>query len=290
MAALIQSALPSIPALGTSSTAPSLFSTTGIPLGKLPLTLLTIFPPTGYLGLNLAVAEMPITASIKAASYGTGIAAGMYANKLYLNDVAKILSYVLIFAPPWYIFDCIQMLTDSNFNENGFQLPLPISAIPSGGAKEGKWNLTFPLLNLILAATSFTGLAFVLKYLPTDITNQFGKYIAYATAGGGTIFAALAIGAMFMQKPDTSQAVSSTAVLQQPVLQQPEISPPGFQQTGGGKRLPPLSSFIKDLYKKDDDNSKEAIPFIGILALIIIGGFSLNYLNSLVPNLSTPHR
>jgi hypothetical protein len=271
MASLIQTALPAIPGIGTSSTSPSLFSTGGIPLGKLPLTLLTMFPPTGYLGLNLTAAGMPITSAIKAASYGTGIAAGMYADKLYVNDVAKFLSYVLIFAPPWYIFDCIQILTDSNFNDNGFQLPLPISAIPSGGGKEGKWNLTFPLLNLILAATSFTGLAFVLKYLPADITNQFGKYIAYGTAGGGTLFAVVALGAMFMQKPASSSGTSDT-------------TPPSVQTGGGSKTLPPLSSFIKDLYKKDDDNLKEAIPFIGILALIIVGGFSLNYLNSLVPN------
>jgi hypothetical protein len=273
MAALIQN-LPALSGIGTSSTTSSLFSAGGIPLEKLPLTLLTIFPPTGYLGLNLLAAEMPITAGIKAASYGAGIAGGIYANELYLNDVAKILSYVLIFAPPWYVFDCIQMLTDSNFNDNGFQLPLPISAIPSGGAKEGKWNLTFPLLNLILAATSFTGFAFVLKYLPADITNQFGKYIAYATAGGGTLFAAVALGAMFMQTADTKTPVSS------PVdLQSIASSPVALQQTGGGsKTLPPLSSFIKDLYKKDDDNLKEAIPFIGILALIIVGGFSLNYL------------
>lgn len=267
MASLIQTALPTMAGIGTSSTTPSLFSTGGIPLGKLPLTLLTIFPPTGYLGLNLTAVGMPITSAIKAASYGTGIAAGMYADKLYVNDVAKILSYILVFAPPWYIFDCIQILTDNNFDRNGFQLPLPISAIPSGGGKEGKWNLTFPLLNLILAATSFTGLAFVLKYLPENITKQLGTYIAYGTAGGGTLFALVAVGAMFMQKPAAAGGATSN------------ISPPSSLQSGGGsKTLPPLSSFIKDLYKKDDDNLKEAIPFIGILALIIVGGFSLNYL------------
>ena len=43
----------------------SLFSATGIPLGKLPLQLLTLFPPTGYLGLNLSAVGMPITAAIK---------------------------------------------------------------------------------------------------------------------------------------------------------------------------------------------------------------------------------
>ena len=51
-------------------------------------------------------------------------------------------------------------------------------------------------------------------------------------------------------------------------------------QSGGGKKLPPLSTFLHEFNNQDggSDKSSEAIPFIGILALIILGGFSLNYL------------
>lgn len=248
----------------TGAPTTSLFSENGIPLGKLPLQLLTMFPPTGYLGLNLSGVGMPITAGIKAASYGTGVAIGMYANNLYVNQVAKFLSYVLFFAPPWYIFDCIQILTDSKFDINGFQLPLPIPAIPSGGGVGGNWNLTFPLLSLILAATSISGLGlitFIKPYLPKDIADSVFKYTSYATGSGAAVFGLAALAGMFMQRSNAAIPVAAIPAA----------------QTGGGK-LPPLSSFINELQVKQTGGSKEAVPFIGILALIIVGGFSLNYL------------
>lgn len=252
---------PGVPVPGASSP-PSLFSGQGIPLGKLPLQLLTLFPPTGYLGLNLSGAGMQVTAAIKAASYGIGIAAGIYANKLYVNQVAQFLSYILFFAPPWYLFDCIQILTDNKFDVNGFQLPLPISIIPSGGGVGGNWYLTFSLLSLILGATSLSGFALIQKYMPESISGSLGKYTSYATGGGAALFGLAAVAGMFMQKSS-------------PLPQLPQL--PQLQQ-GGGK-LPPLSSFINELQPKKG-GSKEAVPFIGILALIILGGFSLNYLRS----------
>ena len=292
--------IPTIP------TSPSLFNSAGIPLGKLPLQLLTLFPPTGYLGLNLSAVGLPITALIKAATYGAGIAAGLYANRLYISQVAQILSYILIFAPPWYIFDCIQILIDTKFDINGFILPLPVPAIPSGGGKEGKWTLTLPLLSLILAATSFSALAFIKEYLPENLINSFGKYIGYGALGGGILFSAVGLIGLLMQKPGPSTGVQEAAVPGAGLLGGlpgagllggvpgagllggvPGAGLLGAAQSGGGsaivEKLPPLSSFVENFQKQTGGGSNrvnEAIPFIGVLALIVLGGFSLSFLRS----------
>lgn len=280
--------IPGLP-IGTGlPTAPSLFNAAGIPLGKTALTLLTMFPPTGYLGLNYSAVGLPFTAGIKAAVYGLGIAIGLFANRLYINEVAKVLSYILIFAPPWYIFDCIRILTDKQFDEGGFIPPLPVQVIPTGQGNNGNWNLTFPLLSLILATTSFSGLAFVSKYLPSSFTNSIGLISAYVTAGGGALFIIAAGVGLLMQKP-ASTSVGDTVASAQPGL--PAIGglapaipglgglAQGLMKGGGTNSLPPLSSFINKLTPQSG-GSKEDVPFLGILALVILGGFSLNYLRS----------
>jgi hypothetical protein len=291
-----------IPTIGVS---PSLFNSAGIPLGKLPLQLLTLFPPTGYLGINLSAVGLPLTAVIKAATYGAGIAAGIYANRLYISKVAQILSYVLIFAPPWYIFDCIQILMDSKFDINGFLLPVPLPAIQSGGGKEGKWTLTLPLLSVILAATSFSALAFIKEYLPADLTNSIGKYAGYGALGGGILFSAIALISLGMQKPGQGApggGVSSAAAPGAGVLGAlpgagllgalpgagllGALPGASVGQSGGGssrsEKLPPLSSFIENFQKQTGGASQQhqAIPFIGVISLIILGGFSLSFLRS----------
>ena len=279
------SGLPTLQATPTG--VPSLFNSIGIPLGKLPLQLLTIFPPTGYLGLNLTATGLPITSAIKAATYGAGVVAGLYASGLYINQIAKVLSYILIFAPPWYVFDCIQILTDSKFNDNGFLLPLPIPAIPSGGGKGGNWTLTFPVLSLILAATSFSGLALLNTFLPQSIKDSFGKYIEYGTGGLGILFVIVSLIAMSRQTtPGVESMVPSMPTGLPTDMTSGITSLTGglasmipSTMKGGGNSLPPLSTFIKDL-RPQEGGSTDSVPFIGILGLIILGGFSLSYLRS----------
>lgn len=250
-----------------SSSTPSLFNTNGITLGKIPLQLLTLFPPTGYVGLNLSAVNLQITTAIKAATYGLGIVIGIYANRLYINEVAKFLSFVLTFFPPWYIFDCIQVLSGDDFDTRGFALPVSIDIIPHGGWNGNSWVLTLPLLSLILGTISVAGFAAVTAFVPPEIIKSYGKYIQYGTGASAALFGLIGISSLFALKPPTS--VTSV----QPVLQQ--------QQGGGRKTLPPLSSFIDNyVVHPSTTKYKEAVPFLGILALIILGGTSISFLRS----------
>ena len=252
-----------IPSL-TSST-PSLLNTNGITLGKIPLQLLTLFPPTGYVGLNLSAVNLPITTAIKAATYGLGIVIGIYANRLYINEVAKFVSFILTFFPPWYIFDCIQVLSGDNFDTRGFALPVSFPIIPDGGWNGISWVLTLPLLSLILGTISVAGFAAVTAFVPPDIVNSYGKYIQYGTGASALLFGLIGIGSLFALKPPKS--VASVGPL--------------LQQGGGHKTLPPLSSFIGNYVPHPSTTKyKEAIPFLGILALIILGGTSISFLRS----------
>jgi hypothetical protein len=271
--------IPGLPIASGLPIAPSLFNATGIPLGKTALILLTMFPPTGYLGLNYSAVGLPITAGIKAAVYGLGIAIGIFANRLYINEVAKVLSYILIFAPPWYIFDCIRIISDSQFDQDGFIPPVPVQAIPTTQGNNGNWNLTFPLLSLILATTSFSGLAFVSKYLPATITDSIGKYSAYATAGGGALFILAAGVGLLMQRPASTNVASTGVSTGVPTIPGLGGLAQGLMKGGGANSLPPLSSFINKLTPQSG-GSKEDVPFLGILALVILGGFSLSFLRS----------
>ena len=279
--------IPAIPAIPGLPSVPSLFNAAGIPLGKTALILLTIFPPTGYLGLNYSAVGLPITAALKALVYGLGIAIGIFANRLYINEVAKVLSYILIFAPPWYIFDCIRIISDSQFDQGGFIPPLPIPAIPTGQGNNGNWRLTFPLLSLILATTSFSGLAFITKYLPSTFKNPIGLVSVYTAAGGGALFILAAGIGLLMQKPASSTIAGTVAPTELGLPALGSLAPaipglgglPGLMKGGGTNSLPPLSSFINKLTPQSG-GSKEDIPFLGILALVILGGFSLNYLRS----------
>lgn len=250
-----------------SSSTPSLFNTNGITLGKIPLQLLTLFPPTGYVGLNLSAVNLQITTAIKAATYGLGIVIGIYANRLYINEVAKFLSFVLTFFPPWYIFDCIQVLSGDDFDTRGFALPVSFDIIPHGGWNGNSWVLTLPLLSLILGTISVAGFAAVTAFVPPEIIKSYGKYIQYGTGASAALFGLIGISSLFALKPPTS--VTSV----QPVLQQ--------QQGGGRKTLPPLSSFIDNyVVHPSTTKYKEAVPFLGILALIILGGTSISFLRS----------
>jgi len=253
-----------LPGLGTGGApaAPSLFSG-GLPMGKLPLQILTAFPATGYVGLNLSAAGMPMAAIAKAAVYAAGIGLSLLVGSLYMTTATKVLFYIMTFAPPWYIFDCLQIIFDGAFDNNGFLLPLPVGILPSGGGVGGNWLLTLPLISLILAAISAAGGAILLKYVPASMMGGAGKYAEYATLGGGALLGVVGIaGSFYMKSGPAAPAV-------------PAAPAPAMQQGGG---LPPLSAFMKK--KASPTPTSESITFLGLLALIVVGGGTLGYLRS----------
>ena len=247
-------------------------------MGKFALQLLTLFPPTGNLALNLVAVSLPMTAFLKVAAYGLGILIALYSNIIYVNSFAPILTWLMAIAPPWYIFDCIQILFDSNFNKNGFLLPLPVPLVPSGGSTKGgtdevpnPWRLTFPLINLILATVSISGFALINQFLPQNLIDSGGKYAQYSALGGAILFGIIGVIGVLMAKNPSEIMVTL-----------PKVSNPIAGMSGGGKiSLPPLSSFIREMSsKKHDSKLNESVSFLGILGIVIVGGGILSFLRS----------
>lgn len=242
------------PGLGGASPAnPVSFFTTGYPMGKLTLQLLTIFPPTGLLGINLSAAGMPLAALAKGAVFGVGAILAVLVNAFYAPFAAKAFTYLMFLLPPWYLFDIIQICLDDSFNYNGFQPPLPIKEVQNmmGGGKGGTWYLTPSSISLILGATGAAGLGIAAQLVPGGL----GPITQYAAIGGGSLLGIGGIAGALMSKPAASA--------------------PGPPIQGGGGRLPPLSSFAKDLTKTVETNS-DSIAFLGILGIVVFGGLSLS--------------
>ncbi|NDB86164.1 MAG: hypothetical protein EB127_26195, partial [Alphaproteobacteria bacterium] len=117
------------------------------------------------------------------------------------------------------------------------------------------------------------------KYLPATITDSIGKYSAYATAGGGALFILAAGVGLLMQRPASTSVASTGASTGVPAIPGLGGFAQGLMKGGGANSLPPLSSFINKLTPQSG-GSKEDVPFLGILALVILGGFSLSFLRS----------
>ena len=256
------------------------FFTSGIPMGKLSLALLTLFPPTGFTGLNHAATGMPLTAVLKAATYGAGYALTLYLNLIYPGVLSSIFSALLL-AGPWFIFDALQILMDDDFDKKGFQLPLPIKEIPSGGGKGGNWLLTFPLTSLILAtvpAAAGVLIAYIQAVAPGTLSPDLMKQLGVGTAA--TSGALLGVGLL-----GSFMAMRATAGVVGPDGQPAAAAAP---QTGGGatNSLPPLSTFAHKLVggaraaaaARGGTGDQEAFFFVGILGVIVLGGVALGLL------------
>ena len=229
----------------------------GMPMGKLTLGVLTLFPPTGYAGLNLIGVGAHIAGMAKAASYALGLAVIAATRFLYPPFAAKMVEYVLMFAPPWYVLDILQITFDPEFNSRGFRAPFDVTEFGlTGKGIEGKWLLTGSLLSLILAVLVATGFGVILTFFPGFATSDAGKYTQYGTLGATALLAVGGIGASFMS--------GSTAAVPPPV------------QAGGG--LPPLSSFAKKMMKSDTNH--DSVTFLGILGMVVVGGITLAFLRS----------
>ncbi len=246
-------------------------------MGMLPLQLLTVFPFTGLAGLNWFAVGQPITGILKVMTFGAGLLYGVLFQKLFPSLLSRGASLAMS-AGPWYIFDSLQVLFDPAFRDNGFQSPIPIEGLPVGGGVDGKWTLTFPLIGMILATLAASGIA-IAQYLPSDLVPpETKKYLDYASTGGGILLGGLGlIGAFMMAKPTTAAAVRGEGASASTFLASlaPVVPAATAPQTGGAKKLPPLSTFVEDLLDRSDANPKDtfqALTFLGILLIVAVGG------------------
>lgn len=230
----------------------------GINMPKIALIALTLFPPTGIIGLNwIAVGNSPI-AFIKAISFVIISFAIIFLTPFYpFFAPYKVISALTLFGP-WYAYDVLQIL-DKSFDEDGFTLPIPIEGLPAQGKldADGKWKLTLPLGSMIVATLLASGFA-IADYLP----NSMQTYFKYASAGGGTLFTGIAAVSGLTSTTPVGGGVtpSTTTVL----------------QGGGSRDLPPLSTFINKLRYKKTKSASEALAFFSILGIIVFGGIITN--------------
>lgn len=229
----------------------------GITMPKIALIALTLFPPTGIIGLNwVAVGNSPM-AFIKAMSFVIITFAIIFLTPFYPFFIPyKAISALTLFGP-WYAYDVLQIL-DKSFDEDGFTLPIPIKDLPAQGKldADGKWKLTLPLGSMIVATLLASGFA-IADYLP----NSMQTYFKYASAGGGTLFTGIAAVSGLTSTTSGGGPTPSTTTL---------------LQGGGSRDLPPLSTFIDKLRYKKTKTASEALAFFSILGIIVFGGIITN--------------
>ena len=264
----ITGATPATGATAATATASPLnpfqkFLNNGIPMPKFVLFLLTIFPPTGIIGLNLSAINNVVGTIMKALSYGIGILWGMYFYRLYPSTISKVIS-ILMFIGPWYLFDIISIL-DNPFI--GFRSPIIIPGYPEISEykdianPDGTWTLSPTLLGIIMTtipAGIAGGTGIASYFSPSSVSDDTKKYINYTTIGMGALIGGIGLYSMF-QTPATAAAAA-----------------PLVQGGGGRSRVPSLSEIAKDLARPiDARNNAESQSFLGILAIVFLGGLAI---------------
>jgi hypothetical protein len=248
----------------------------GFPMEKFTLIALTLFPPTGIAGLNLQAVQNTVGALLKVGSY---VFTSLYAIRLmamYPGVITKALSAAL-FLGPWYLYDSMNILFNPDFSREGFQPPVPIPGYPPPAPTDGRWLLTPILLSLIAAtlpagALGLSGI--VNQFSPGAITGDTQKYMSYAVAGTA------GLGVLFSLFSANKAPATGTAT---PVI--PAIP----SMTGGGRSLPPLSSFAKDLMRSTSPQAfQESLSFLGILGIIVGGGILLSITRNAAANAARP--
>ena len=269
----------------------SLFTRGGIQMSKAALLGLTAFPSTGYVGINLFAVNQTISGSLKAISYVLGLVLSFYTQKYMADIPAQVIKWILLFLPPWYVYDIIQVI-DTNFN--GFKNP--IEEVEPVKATTGTWILTLSLISLILGTLSASVATAILNspltqmIFPQGITSQ---YVSMGSYGGSSGLILMGLMGIFFSD-DTGTATAPPATGGQPLVP-PSVAPPvapsvapvasaaeqvgeTLRMAGGGEMsLPPLSSFLK--YKKSA-NIHESTTFLSLLGIIFVGGILLSTLRA----------
>ena len=252
-----------------SSIAPISFLTQlqqGFPMPKIALIALTLFPPTGIIGLNWIAVGNSSIAFIKALSFVFITFTMIFLMPFFPAFIPyKIISIITLFGP-WWAYDIIQVL-DKTFDTEGFILPLPIKDLPAQGKldENGKWKLTLPLGSMIIATIIASGIA-IADYVPSSMQT----YVTYASAGGGTLFTSIAAISGLTSTPASTILGSTT--LGSTTLGSTTTST--LLQGGGSKEIPPLSAFVDQLRYKKTKSTDEAFAFFSILGIIVLGGIA----------------
>ena len=258
-------------------------------MGIAALTALTMFPATGWVGLNLLATSNNLLgagmAALKGASYVGSLFIASFIHQIY-PSIFSYIFWLLMKLGQWYIFDVVDIL-DPRFSKTGFRspfhLPLPfgLNATDGGGfstcsdadKRAGKcadWILNIPIICLISAALLANGITWA-KYLPEGAQTAF----QYATGGGAGLFASGgAINAMYSAQSTASAAASQSVIPQMAI---PVLKGGGGEGNGKGKgSLPPLSSFVDEIKESYSEESfDDSAPFLAILAYICAAGFGL---------------
>lgn len=276
-----------------------------MPMTKLTLQLLTAFPATGIAGLNHIAVGQPLVALLKVLSYGVGVLYGVYLNIYYPGTFASWVTALMALGP-WYIFDSLQVLFDSNFNDTGFENPISIEGLPKGGGKKGVWTLTMPLVSLILAALAASGFA-VAQLIPGMSSPDAQKYAGFAALGGGLLFGGVGLIGAMMGAGGAAPAAAGAAVAAPAAAPAggaaggvneegvPASVQAGGMQTPNGNLAPAitLASVLQSIPsggsgisgisdsgstqeggKRNDITEEESITFLGLLGAVAVAGLA----------------
>ena len=275
-----------------------LFSAGGLSMSKAALVGLTAFPSTGYVGVNLFAVNQTISGSLKALVYLLGLLLSFYTQKYMSNIPAQVVKWILLFAPPWYVYDILQV-TDKHFS--GFKNP--IRNVEPVKPTTGEWMLTPSIISLILGTLSASVAAAILNspltkmIFPQGITSQ---YISMGSYGGSSSLILIGLMGIFFSDSDSKTSVVAAAApaapaapvaapVAAPAAAAPVAAPVtapdaaisnvmgALNQAGGGMSLPPLSSFLK---YKQSTNIHESTTFLSILGIIFVGGILLSALRA----------
>jgi hypothetical protein len=275
----------------------------GIP-GWALLSLVTLCPGIGQLGINHVIIGQPVVAVLKAISLPIS-----YLLIVYLSPYLPLLLqgkwlFYLAALGPWYLFDCLQVvfgyftgyisMIDVDFiplspqseqvmsggalpkytrlESRGAESVLPSLTTSNGtvpGAREGRWKLTVSKANIV-----FGGLAISMQLIPF-IFGETQRTNANIASG---VFAGL-LTVLGIASSISAYSTSFTALtggFSNPV--------PVAPLTGGGSELPPLSHFLKDLAPQNGGattkEKKESTFFLQGLGFIVLAGLTLGLIRS----------
>jgi hypothetical protein len=230
----------------------------GIPMPFYSLKLLTLFPPTGMLGMNHAALGNQAMAIIKAGSAVILVILVTLLLPYYPRVLHKGIIWLSYFGP-WFMFDILEVFS-VGFNKHAFRMPLNIviEGLTKEGPTTGAWKLTTPMATGITTALAASGVLIANLLPPSLVPASMSSNIALIAGGTGATLGLATVALMMFSAPAPTAAPTLTSVVP--------------QRGGGTTSLPPLSSFADKLIQAKSPD--ESLAFLATIALIIFGGIT----------------